>query len=65
MSSVQDEMGMVRLCTEDEIATLYPECERGTMPPFGPLCGQRVYVDTVLADEPEIVFNAGTQARCD
>jgi Ala-tRNA(Pro) deacylase len=53
---------MVRLCTEDEIATLYPECERGAMPPFGPLYGQRVYVDTTLVDEPEVVFNAGTHA---
>ena len=52
----------VRLCTEDEIATLYPECERGAMPPFGPLYGQKVYVDTALADEPDIVFNAGTHA---
>jgi Ala-tRNA(Pro) deacylase len=53
---------VVRLGTEDEIATLYPECERGAMPPFGPLYGQRVYVDTSLVDEPEIVFNAGTHA---
>ncbi|OFV90507.1 MAG: hypothetical protein A3G76_05855 [Acidobacteria bacterium RIFCSPLOWO2_12_FULL_65_11] len=51
---------VVRLGTEDEIAALYPECERGAMPPFGPLYGQRVYVDTTLVDEPEIVFNAGT-----
>jgi Ala-tRNA(Pro) deacylase len=52
--------GTVRLCTEDEIATLYPDCERGAMPPFGPLYDQKVYVDTALADELEIVFNAGT-----
>ena len=32
------------------------------MPPFGPLYDQRVYVDTSLVDEPEIVFNAGTHA---
>lgn len=50
----------VRLATEDEIATLYPECEAGAMPPFGPLYGQRVFVDTTLVAEPEIVFNAGT-----
>lgn len=43
---------VVRLGTEDEIATLYPDCERGAMPPFGPLYGQRVYVDTTLVDEP-------------
>jgi Ala-tRNA(Pro) deacylase len=53
---------VVRLGTEDEIAALYPECERGAMPPFGPLYGQRVYVDTALAAEPEVVFNAGTHA---
>lgn len=53
---------VVRLGTEDEIARLYPECERGAMPPLGPLYGQRVYVDTSLIDEPEIVFNAGTHA---
>jgi Ala-tRNA(Pro) deacylase len=54
--------GTVRLCTEDEIATLYPECERGAMPPLGPLYGQNVFVDSALADEPDIVFNAGTHA---
>lgn len=32
------------------------------MPPFGPLYGQTVFVDAVLASEPEIVFNAGTHS---
>ena len=27
----------VRLATEDELATLFPDCEIGTMPPFEPL----------------------------
>ena len=53
-------MRAVRLATENEIATLYPACEAGAMPPFGPLYGQRVFVDTTLVAEPEIVFNAGT-----
>ena len=53
---------VVRLGTEDEIATFYPECERGAMPPFGPLYGQRVFVDATLVGEPEMVFNAGTHA---
>jgi Ala-tRNA(Pro) deacylase len=30
------------------------------MPPFGPLYRQSVYADDALADEDEIVFNAGT-----
>lgn len=45
---------------EEELQRLYPDCERGAMPPFGPLYKQRVFVDTAFSDELEIVFNAGT-----
>jgi Ala-tRNA(Pro) deacylase len=50
----------IRLAREDELAWLYPDCEAGAMPPFGPLYRQRVFVDQALAAEEEIVFNAGT-----
>jgi Ala-tRNA(Pro) deacylase len=50
----------IRLADEQELRRLFPDCEVGAMPPFGPLYGQTVYVDAVLALEPEIVFNAGT-----
>ena len=50
----------IRLAHEDELRHLFPDCEIGAMPPFGALYGQTVYVDAVLALEPEIVFNAGT-----
>lgn len=50
----------VRFAFEHELRALYPDCELGAMPPFGPLYGQRVFVDAGLACEPEIVFNAGT-----
>ena len=50
----------IRLADEEELLRLYPDCELGAMPPFGPLYGQTVFVDAVLALEPEIVFNAGT-----
>jgi Ala-tRNA(Pro) deacylase len=50
----------IRLAHEDELKRLFPDCELGAMPPFGPLYGQTVYVDAVHASEPEIVFNAGT-----
>jgi Ala-tRNA(Pro) deacylase len=50
----------IRLADEDELRWLYPDCERGAMPPFGPLYRQTVYADEALADEDEIVFNAGT-----
>jgi Ala-tRNA(Pro) deacylase len=50
----------IRLADEEDLRRLFPDCEVGAMPPFGPLYGQTVYVDAVLAQEPEIVFNAGT-----
>jgi Ala-tRNA(Pro) deacylase len=50
----------LRLAKEDEFVSLYPDCEAGAMPPFGPLFSQRVFVDRSLASDPEIVFNAGT-----
>ncbi|HTM26045.1 MAG TPA: YbaK/EbsC family protein [Vicinamibacterales bacterium] len=52
--------GDVRLAEEPELDWLYPDCERGAMPPFGPLYRQRVFVDEALTLEDEIVFNAGT-----
>jgi Ala-tRNA(Pro) deacylase len=50
----------IRLATEAEIVTLYPGCEAGAMPPLGPLYNQRVFVDASLADDENVVFNAGT-----
>jgi Ala-tRNA(Pro) deacylase len=50
----------IRLAEEHELSWLFPDCERGAMPPFGPLYHQRVFVDSALACEPAIVFNAGT-----
>lgn len=52
--------GEIRMALEQELWDLFPECELGAMPPLGPLYGQSVFVDTALAAEPEIVFNAGT-----
>ena len=50
----------IRLAGEDELRWLYPDCERGAMPPLGPLYRQIVYVDEALAVEEQIVFNGGT-----
>jgi len=50
----------IRVAEEEELYGLFPECEVGAMPPFGPLYGQTVYVDAALALERDIVFNAGT-----
>ena len=50
----------IRLAHEDELQWLFPECEAGAMPPFGPLYHQRVFLDSSLALEPTIAFNGGT-----
>jgi Ala-tRNA(Pro) deacylase len=50
----------IRLADEDELRWLYPDCERGAMPPLGPLYRQLVFVDETLAADDRIVFNAGT-----
>jgi Ala-tRNA(Pro) deacylase len=52
----------VRLAYEAELRWLYPDCEVGAMPPFGPLYNQRVYVDKALTEDEDIVFNAGTHS---
>ena len=53
----------IRLAEEGELRRLFPGCEPGTLPPFGPLYGQSGFVDIGLASEPEIVFNAGTHTE--
>jgi len=53
----------IRLAEEHQLRNLFPDCEPGAMPPFGPLYGQSVFVDVTLAAEPEIVFNAGTHSE--
>ena len=51
------------MATEDELDWLYPDCETGAMPPFGPLYRQLVYVDEHLAADETIAFNGGTFAN--
>lgn len=50
----------LRLAREDEFETLFPDCDVGSMPPFGNLYGVPVYVDTELVQEPELTFLAGS-----
>jgi Ala-tRNA(Pro) deacylase len=50
----------VRLASEQEFITRFPDCEVGAMPPIGSVYNLPVYVDESLADDQEIVFNAGT-----
>lgn len=62
LSAVRDVAGAyaVRLAEEYEFKNAFPDCEVGAMPPFGNLYHVTVYVDSSLADDREIVFNAGS-----
>jgi Ala-tRNA(Pro) deacylase len=53
----------VRLATEAEFAPIFADCEVGAMPPFGNLYGVPVYMDTALAEDTVIVFQAGTHTE--
>jgi Ala-tRNA(Pro) deacylase len=53
----------LRLATEVEFRSTFPDCELGAMPPFGNLYGMPVYVASALAQEPEIAFNAGSHTE--
>ncbi len=50
----------LRFAAENELVPLYPDCEAGAMPPLGTLYGQEVFVDRGLAEDEEVVFNAGS-----
>ena len=50
----------IRVLSEPEFAPLFPGCEVGTEPPLGKLYRVPVVVDGDLAEEPEIVFRAGS-----
>jgi Ala-tRNA(Pro) deacylase len=53
----------VSLATEEQFATLFPECEIGAMPPFGNLFGLPVFVDPALERYESIFFNAGNHLQ--
>ncbi|NEV64449.1 aminoacyl-tRNA deacylase [Thiorhodococcus minor] len=47
------------LATEEELAALFPDCERGAVPPIGAAFGHRTLLDRSLAGCPEIYFESG------
>ena len=53
-------MKKVRLADETEMAKLFPDTEVGAEPPFGNLYDLPTLVDEHLAEDKEIVFQAGT-----
>jgi Ala-tRNA(Pro) deacylase len=62
LSEVRAALGLshARLATEQEVGRLFPDCDLGAMPPFGNLYDMPVYVDSGLANDEWIAFNAGS-----
>ena len=61
LKKLEAAVGMpVQLLNKEECGKLFPDCDVLAIPPFGELYGLPVYMDQALADNPEIIFNAGT-----
>jgi Ala-tRNA(Pro) deacylase len=46
----------VAIAAEEEMDSLFPDCERGAMPPFGSLYHLSTLMDESLAEDENIVF---------
>ncbi|MGI9534668.1 MAG: aminoacyl-tRNA deacylase [Thermodesulfobacteriota bacterium] len=53
----------VKLANLDQINTIFPDCEQGTIPPLGNLFDLPVYVSPALNKCHEIIFHAGTHTE--
>ena len=47
------------LVTESELGRLFTDCETGALPAMGPAYGLETVVDDLLAEQPDIYFEAG------
>ena len=65
LPTVRESLGAyeVRLASEEEFISTFPDCEIGAMPPFGNLFGVIVYVDPAIAKDELIYFNAGNHVQ--
>jgi len=61
LEKVEKSIGrVVSLDKEQEFKSIFPDCAIGAMPPFGNLYELPTYVDEHLAEQDDIVFEAGT-----
>ncbi len=60
LGAVSDELHRnLRLATEQEISSLFKDCDVGAIPPVGPAYGVPTLVDDTLAREPDVYLEAG------
>jgi Ala-tRNA(Pro) deacylase len=58
------EVKRLEMLPESELEKLFPDCERGAIPPLGNLYGIEVWVDRAVSESEEIVFCAGSHVDC-
>ncbi|MFC2075123.1 aminoacyl-tRNA deacylase [Bdellovibrionota bacterium] len=51
--------GDIRLATEYELGSLFPDCQIGAMPPFGNLYNVETWADEAIQKDQEIIFQSG------
>jgi Ala-tRNA(Pro) deacylase len=59
MSLAREAIGcdQIELANEDELVSLFPDCELGAIPPFGSVYNLETWVDAQLAEDNHIVFD--------
>jgi len=61
LSELRSELGRKpRLASEDEIKSLFKDCDVGALPPAG--YGLQVIVDDAIEQQPDVYFEAGDHA---
>jgi len=58
------EVTRLEMLPESELIRLFPDCERGAIPPLGRLYRMEVRVDRTISDSEQIVFCAGAHEDC-
>jgi Ala-tRNA(Pro) deacylase len=60
LEQIRQDLGeeRVEMGTEEDMDRLFPDCERGAVPPFGSLYHLETLVDESLAQDEKIVFEA-------
>ncbi|WP_435007184.1 aminoacyl-tRNA deacylase [Tundrisphaera lichenicola] len=54
-------VGSLRIATEDEVESVFADCEPGALPPFGQLYGLQTVVDASLSGGSDIAFMGNTR----
>jgi Ala-tRNA(Pro) deacylase len=60
LEQLREDLGeeRVELAPEEEMERLFPDCERGAVPPFGSLYHVPTIIDDSMAEDQTIVFDA-------